>query len=183
VPVAALERMEDGGELFREREEPAVGGRLLIAQSIDKAAGCETSAGDAGGEPRLVDLSKEAGDLAPAGSLARFAGIAYEDEKEVQTVAGGIHHAVGSAANQVAEDGQKLEENGGGMRLSVERWCGRRVPRSHGERPRGAWANLDRGAAVARWKQVLPAPLAGCLADVKREAVQLSPAALYLRKV
>ena len=63
MPVAGLERTEDGGELFREREEPAVGGWLLITQSIHKTAGCKTGAGDAGGEPRLVDLGKEAGDL------------------------------------------------------------------------------------------------------------------------
>jgi hypothetical protein len=119
VPVAAFERTEDGGELFRKREEPAVGGRLLIAQSIDQAAGCETSAGDAVGEPRLVDFCKEAGDLAPTGSLARFAGIAYEYEKEVQTVAGGVDHAVRSTADHVAEGGQKLEENGGGVGLGV----------------------------------------------------------------
>jgi hypothetical protein len=83
VPVAGLERTEDGGKLLREREEPAIGGRLLIAKGVDKTPGCKTSAGDAGREPRLVDLSKEAGDLTPTGALACFAGIANEDEKEV----------------------------------------------------------------------------------------------------
>jgi hypothetical protein len=119
VPVAGLERTENGGELFREREEPAIGGRLLIAKGVDKTAGCKTSAGDAGREPRLIDFRKEAGDLTPTGALARFAGIAYEDEKEVQTVAGGIHHAVRSRADHVAEGSQKLEQNGGGMGLGV----------------------------------------------------------------
>ena len=110
MSVAALDRIEDGGELFREREEPAIGSRLLIAQSIDEATGGKTSAGDAGGEPWLVNFGKEAGDLAPTGALARFAGISYEHEKEVQTVAGSIHHAVGSTADHVAEDCQKLKE-------------------------------------------------------------------------
>jgi hypothetical protein len=40
VSIGALERVEDRGELFREGQEPAVGGRLLIAQSIDNATGC-----------------------------------------------------------------------------------------------------------------------------------------------
>ena len=34
-------------------------------------------------------------------------------------MAGGIDHAVGAAADQVAEDGEKLEENGGGVGLGV----------------------------------------------------------------
>jgi hypothetical protein len=50
---------------------------------------------------------------------ALIAGIAYEHDVEVQAVAGGIDHAVGAATDQVAEDGQKLEENGCGMSLSV----------------------------------------------------------------
>ena len=86
---------------------------------MDKATGGKASGGDAGGEPGLVDFGKEAGDLIPTGALAGFAGIAYEHDEEVQTVAGGIDHAVGSAAGHVAKDGQKLEENGGGMGLGV----------------------------------------------------------------
>ena len=39
VSVGALQVVENGGELFGEREEAAVGGRLLIAQSMDEAAG------------------------------------------------------------------------------------------------------------------------------------------------
>jgi hypothetical protein len=38
-------------------------------------------------------------------------------------MAGGTDHAVGAWADYVAKDGEKLEENGGGLRLSV---------RSHG---------------------------------------------------
>jgi hypothetical protein len=111
--------MEDGGELFRKREEPAVGRRLLIAQSIDEATGCKTSGGDAGGEPGVVDFREETSDLTPTGALAGLAGIAYEHDEEVQAVAGGIDHAVGSTAEQVAECGQKLEENGGRVGFGV----------------------------------------------------------------
>jgi hypothetical protein len=39
VAFGALQCIEDGGELLREREETAVGGRLLIAQSVDEARG------------------------------------------------------------------------------------------------------------------------------------------------
>ena len=77
VSLGALQRIEDGGELLREREETTVGGRLLIAQSVDEAAGGEASAGDAGGEPRAIHFCEEAGDLAPTGALAGLAGIAY----------------------------------------------------------------------------------------------------------
>jgi hypothetical protein len=119
VPVSSPESMENGGELFGECEKPAVGGRLLITQSIDKAAGGKASVGDAGGEPGLVHLSEETGDVIPAGALPGLAGIAYEDNVEVQTVAGGIDHAVGSATGQVAEGDQKLEEYGGWMSLGV----------------------------------------------------------------
>jgi hypothetical protein len=119
VPVGALERMKDGGELFREREEPAVGRRLLIAQSIDEATGRKTSGADAGGEPRAVDFCEEAGDLIPTGALACLAGIAYEHDEEIQAVAGGIDHAVGSTSDQVAECGEQLEENGGRVGLGL----------------------------------------------------------------
>ena len=119
VALGALEGMEDGGELLGEREETAVGGRLLIAQSIDEAAGGQASGGDAGGEPRAVDFGEEAGDLVPAGALAGLAGIAYEHDEEVEAVAGGIDHAVGSGADEVAEGGEELEEDGGGMGLGV----------------------------------------------------------------
>jgi hypothetical protein len=121
VPVASLEVMEDGGELLREREEPALGGRLGIAQGMNEAVGGKTSSGDTGGEPGLVDLREEAGDLVPAGALTGLAGIADEHDIEVETVAGGIDHAVGSAADEVAEDGEKLEKQGGGMGLGVGR--------------------------------------------------------------
>jgi hypothetical protein len=54
VALGTLNRMEDGGELLGKREETAVRGRLLIAQSVDEATGGEARAGDAGGEPRLI---------------------------------------------------------------------------------------------------------------------------------
>ena len=119
MPIAALEGTKDGGELFREGEEPAVGRRLLIAQSIDEATGGKASGGDAGGEPVVVDFREEAGDLTPTGALAGLTGIADEDDEEVQAVTGGIDHAVGSATDQVAEDGEQLEEDGCRVGLGV----------------------------------------------------------------
>ena len=182
MPVAGLERTEDGGELFRKREEPAIGGRLLIAKSMDKTAGGKTSGGDAGGEPRLVDFRKEAGDLTPTGAFARFAGIAHEHEKEVQTVAGGIHHAVRSAADHVAKDDQKLEQNGGGMRLGVrsdgaDGKSGVAVESGHGE-PGRSWI-AERG--VRGGGGTYPLPLLVEWLMVNRQAVQISPAAFYAR--
>jgi hypothetical protein len=111
--------MEDGGKLLRECEQAAVGGRLLIAQGMEEASGCKAIAGDAGREPGLIYLGEETGDLTPAGAFTGLAGIADEHDVEVQTMAGGIDHAVGSATDQVAEDGQELEEKGGRMGLGV----------------------------------------------------------------
>jgi hypothetical protein len=90
--------VKDRGELFGEREEAAVGWRLLIAQRLDQGAGGEARGGYAGGEPGLVDFCEETGDLTPTGAFAGFAGIAYEHDVEVQTVAGGVDHAMRSAA-------------------------------------------------------------------------------------
>jgi len=67
----------------------------------------------------VVDFREEAGDLTPTGALPGLAGIAHEHDVEVQAVAGGIDHAVGSAADQVAEDGEELEENGGRVGLGM----------------------------------------------------------------
>jgi hypothetical protein len=183
VPAAGLERPEDGGKLFREREEAAISRRLLIAKGMDKTAGGKTSAGDAVREPRLVDFRKEAGDLTPTGALARFAGIADEDEEEVQTVAGGIHHAVRSRADHVAEGRQKLEQNGGGMRLGVasdgaDGEPGVAMERGHWELGRsfitkGGWG-WGRRTGLLLWLVLW--------FTVNREAVQLSPAALCFRK-
>jgi len=78
VPIGALQRIEDGGELLREREETAIGGRLLIAQGVDEAAGGEASFGDAGGEPRAIHFREEAGHLAPTGAFTGLAGIPYQ---------------------------------------------------------------------------------------------------------
>jgi len=119
VAVAALECMEDGGELFRESEKAAVRGRLLIAQSLNKATGCEARAGDAGGEPGLIYLGKKPGDLIPAGSFAGLAGVAHEYDVEIETVASGIDHAVGPGPGEIAKDSEQLEEQGGRVGLGV----------------------------------------------------------------
>ena len=111
--------MEDGGELFGEREQAPVGGRLLIVESIDQAGSGQARGGDAGGDPRVIEFGEEAGDMAPAASLAGLAGFTYQHDEEVEAVAGGIDHAVGAGADDVAESGEQLEEDGGGMSLGV----------------------------------------------------------------
>jgi hypothetical protein len=102
-----------------ERVRGPVGWRLLIAQGVDKADRREGRCGDTGVEPGAIDFGEEAGDLVPAGSLAALAGFAYQHDEEIEAVAGGTDHAVGAGADYVAKDGEKLEENGGGVRLSV----------------------------------------------------------------
>jgi hypothetical protein len=76
LAVSLAEHMEQGGELLREQEEAAIGGRLLITQSMDDAVGRGAGGGDAARGPEIVDFGEEAGELAPAcsfASLARFA--------------------------------------------------------------------------------------------------------------
>jgi acylphosphatase len=73
------------------------------------------------GEPKVVHFREQAADVAPAGALAGFAGVANEDDKEVQIVACGFDHAVRCRADHIAKGGEKLEENGGGIGLSVGR--------------------------------------------------------------
>ncbi len=68
--------MERGGEFLREHEEAPIGGRLLIAQSIDKATRGQASGGDAGIDPRPIDCREEAADLVPTGPLAGLTGFA-----------------------------------------------------------------------------------------------------------
>ena len=86
---------------------------------MDEAAGGEASAGDAAGEPRVIDFREEAGNLTPTGSLAGLAGFAYEHDEEVKAMASGVDHAVGSTADEVAEGSQELEEDGGRMCFGV----------------------------------------------------------------
>ena len=119
VALGTPQGVENGSEFFREREQAAVGGRLLIAQSIDKRRGRQASSGDTFGDPRAVDFIEEAADLVPAGSLAGLAGFADQHHEKVETMAGGIDHAVGRGTNGIAERGQQLEEDGGGMGFAV----------------------------------------------------------------
>ena len=111
--------MENGGEFFREREQAAVRSRLLVAQRIDKRGGRQASGSDALGDPGAVDFVEEAADLVPACSLAGLAGFSDQHQEKVETMAGGIDHAVGCGTNGIAERGQQLEEYGGGMGLAV----------------------------------------------------------------
>jgi hypothetical protein len=71
------------------------------------------------GDPLLVHLREQAADVAPAGSLAGFAGVADEDDEEVQIVACGFDHAVRCGAGHIAKGGEELEENGSGIGLGV----------------------------------------------------------------
>jgi acylphosphatase len=73
------------------------------------------------GDPKVVHFREQAADMAPTGSLAGFAGVADEDDKEVQIVACGFDHAVGYRADHIAKGGEKLEENGDGIGLGVGR--------------------------------------------------------------
>ena len=84
-----------------------------------RARGRQASGGDAFGDPRAIDFGEEAADLVPAGSLASLAGFADQHDEEVETMAGGIDHAVGRGTNGIAERGQQLEEDGGGMGFAV----------------------------------------------------------------
>jgi hypothetical protein len=119
VPLA--EHMEHGGELLREQEETAIGGRLLIAQSMDDAAGCGAGGGDAVRGPETVGFGEEAGELAPACSFAGLARFADQYDEEIEAVTGGAHEAMRRMAGEVAEGGQELQEDGSGIGFGVRR--------------------------------------------------------------
>jgi hypothetical protein len=104
-------------------------------------------------------------------------------------VAGSIHHAVRSTAEHVAEDGEKLKENGGRVGLGV--WSngaddasGETVERGLGQLGQTGIARRRGGSrtgllpSLVGWFLLLPIM---CLM-VTPEAEQLSPAALYVRK-
>ena len=74
---------------------------------------------DAGGEPGGVDAGEEVGDEVPTGAFATFAGIADEDDEEIEGVAGGFDHAVRAGADEIAKGCEELEEEGRGMGFGV----------------------------------------------------------------
>jgi hypothetical protein len=86
---------------------------------MNESAGGKASSGYTVGEPCIVDLREKAGDLIPTGALAGFAGIADENDEEVETVAGGIDHAMGSTTDQIAENGEELKKQSGWMSFGV----------------------------------------------------------------
>jgi hypothetical protein len=75
----------------------------------------------------MIDFREETTDLVPTGTLASLAGFADEDHEEVEAMPGSVDHAVGRGTYGITEGGEKLEENGGGMRLGV------RGERAHGQ--------------------------------------------------
>ena len=116
---ALAEHMEHGGELLSEEEEAAIGGGLLIAQGMSDAVGCGAGGGYAARDPSRVGFVEEAGDLTPAGSFAGLAGFADQDDEEVEAVTGGSHGAMRRGADEVAEGGEELEEDGSGIGFGV----------------------------------------------------------------
>jgi hypothetical protein len=75
--------------------------------------------GDASIDPRLVNFREQATDLIPTGSFARLTGFANEHNEEIEAMAGGIDHAVGSGAHDIAKGGEQLKEDCGRMPLGV----------------------------------------------------------------
>lgn len=119
MSLVTAEGLEDGGKLFGQDEEAAVGGRVLVTDGADEAIGGDAGVGDARGEPGGVDFGEETGDLPPTGSLAGFAGLADEDDEKVEAVAGGGNGGMRSGAEKIPESGEELEENAGWVGLGV----------------------------------------------------------------
>jgi hypothetical protein len=115
----AAEGMEHGRELLREQEQTGIRDRLLVAQCMEDGARCGAGTGDVARRPERVCLGEEAGDLAPAGPFAGLARFAHEDNEEIEAVARGTDTAVRGWADEVAEGGQELEEDGGRVGFCV----------------------------------------------------------------
>ncbi len=115
--AAAAHGVQHGGELLGKHQQTAIA--CLLAHHGDETARGKTRAGDAILRPGGIYFGEEAGDLIPAGPLARLAGLSDEHEEEVQGVSGGSDHAVWSGADEVAKGGEELQENGLGLRFGV----------------------------------------------------------------
>jgi len=70
-----------------------------------------------------VGFGEEAGDLAPAGPFAGLARFADENDEEIEAVTRGPDAAVQGGADEAAEGRQELEEDGGGIGLSMWGKC------------------------------------------------------------
>ena len=132
------------------------------------------------GDPRAIDFSEEAADLVPARSLAGLAGLADQHHEKVETMAGGIDHAVGRGTNGIAERGQQLEEDGGGMGFAVRGQAAYGQPRDAVEcgigegwsrGTPGRWRCGRRGAGLS---------LCLCLVEPLLNAGEFGDAALYV---
>jgi hypothetical protein len=91
----------------------------LITLSVEDAFDSGAAYRDAMRGPAWVDFCEEAGDLAPAGSFAGLAGFADQDDEEIEAVAGGADAAVKRGADEIAEGGEELQQDGGGIGFSV----------------------------------------------------------------
>jgi hypothetical protein len=154
----AAEGVENGRELLREQEETAVGDRLLIAQRMQDGGKCGARSGDAMRRPERVCFGEEAGDLAPAGPFTGLARFADEDHEEIETVARGTDTAVRSWADEVAEGGQELEEDGSRIGFGVWGEAGNDATRDTVEcrdGKRGWWQRGGSPRKRGRWLSVL----------------------------
>jgi hypothetical protein len=90
---------------------------------VEDGAGCGAGGSHAARRPERVGFGEEAGDLAPAGSFAGLARFADENDEEIEAVTGGTDAAVRGGTDEVAEGRQELEEDGGGIGLSMWGKC------------------------------------------------------------
>jgi hypothetical protein len=115
----AAELVEHRGELFRKHEEAAVGDGSLITLSVEDAFDSGAAYRDAVRGPAWVDFCEEGGDLAPAGSFASLTGFADQDDEEIEAVTGGADAAVKRRADEIAEGGEELQQDSGGISFGV----------------------------------------------------------------
>src|ERR1700693_2086524 len=90
---------------------------------MEDGAGCGAGGGHTARRPERVGFGEEVGDLAPAGPFAGLARFANENDEEVETVTRGTDAAVRGGADEVSEGSQELEEDGGGIGLSMWGKC------------------------------------------------------------
>jgi len=84
----------------------------LVVQCLEDGVGGGAVGGDAVRDPGVVHFGEEAGDLTPACSFAGFAGLADEDDEEIEAVAGGADEGMGAGTCEVAEGGEELQQEG-----------------------------------------------------------------------
>ncbi len=121
------QQWKNGGEFLREQKETAVigrfaggfAGRFAVAERFEDVGGSGANGGDPLPGPGRIGFCEELGNLPPACSFASFAGLADEDDEEIEGMTGGTYESMRVGSDEVAESSEELQEQCGGIRFGM----------------------------------------------------------------